>query len=229
MDTRYSVGDKEGIKDRHSYHTLSLLEWDHGKYCTVIELGLLNGLSGYNGKSNWIEVRLWQPYTSSTVLCVCLHIFIIYLTHFFNSKKDKNEVNNSMSRCLPFEMVAPWKDSLPELRCTDVAAKSLDEHLTYMKQYTGKSNRFLDVQHTFSHAVRLSFNSREHIAQYLLNYIRREQTYSEIQNNCQTFTSDFSAFLAGKKDIQPYHPVNRIKYRNKAYYFLYDGSMYPAV
>jgi len=192
---RYSVGNNEGFKDRHSYHTFSLLEWDHKKYCTVVELGSLNGISGYNGKSNWLE--------------------------------DKDDASNPMNNCLPIEMVAPWKLNLSELRCTDVAAKSLDEHLSFMKRHTGKNNRFLDVQQTFSHAVRLSFNSREHIAQYLINYIRRERTYSEIQNNCQTFTSDFSAFLAGKKDVQPYHPAQRIKYRNKAYYFLYDGSMYP--
>jgi len=194
---RYSVGDHEGVKDRNSYHSLSLMEWDHGKYMTVVELGNLNGLSGYNGKSNWLE--------------------------------DKNEVTNPLNTCLPSELIAPWRTGLPELRCTDVPAKSVDEHLAYMKRHTGKHQRFLDVQLTFSHTVRLSFNSQEHITQYLQNYVRRERTYSEIQSNCQTFTSDFSAFLAGKKDIQPYHPVNRIAYRNKAFYFLYDGSMYPDV
>jgi len=194
---RYSVGDHEGVKGRNSYHSFSLMEWDHGKYMTVVELGIVNGLSGYNGKSNWLE--------------------------------DKNDVTNGLNTCIPSELIAPWRSSLPELRCTDVAAKSVDEHLAYMKRHTGKHQRFLDVQLIFSHTVRLSFNSQEHITQYLQNYAQRERTYSEIQSNCQTFTSDFSAFLAGKKDIQPYHPVNRIAYRNKAYYFLYDGSMYPDV
>ena len=68
-----------------------------------------------------------------------------------------------------------------------------------MNQHTGKHDRFVDVHHTFSHAVRLSFNTKEHIAQYLINYIRRGRTYSEIRRNCQTFAADFCAFLAGKK------------------------------
>jgi len=55
---RYPKGSKEGLKDKFTYHTLSLLEWDHGEYCTVVELGFLNGLSGRNGQSNWIEVRI---------------------------------------------------------------------------------------------------------------------------------------------------------------------------
>jgi len=194
---RFSVGDHEGVKERNTYHSLSLLEWDHGKYMTVVELGNLNGLSGYNGNSQWLE--------------------------------DKDEVTNGLNNCLPSELIAPMRSSLMELRCTDVAAKSVDEHLAYMNFHTGKHNRFLDVQLTFSHTVRLSFNSQEHIAQYLINYVRRERTYSEIQSNCQTFISDFSAFLAGKKDIQPYHPVQRIAYRNRAHYFLYEGSMYPVL
>jgi hypothetical protein len=42
----------EKWKNRITYHSFALLEWDHGKYCTVIELAFLNGLSGYNGRCN---------------------------------------------------------------------------------------------------------------------------------------------------------------------------------
>jgi len=190
---RYSVGDKGGVKDRLSYHSFAFLEWDHGKYGTVAEIGFLNGLGGYNCKSNWVE----------------------------------NKDDGVMMKYMLPEMIAPWRESLSEVRCIDVKAKSLDEMLSYMKRHTGKYKRFLDVQNTFSHAVRLSFNSREHISQYLINYIRRGRTYSEIKSNCQTFSADFCAFLAGKKDVKPFHLLNRIEYRNHAHYFLYEGSMYP--
>ena len=95
-----------------------------------------------------------------------------------------------------------------------------------MAKYTGNNKRFLDVRLTFSHPVRLTFCSQEHIVQYLINYIRRGRTYSEMRKNCQTFAADFCAFLAGKKDIQPFHPLNRFDYRNQTHYVMYESTMY---
>ena len=132
-----------------------------------------------------------------------------------------------MFKCFPPELVMPWKNTLSELRCTDVPAKNLDEFLAFMSSHTDKSKRFLDVNVTFSHAVRLTFCSKEQIAQYLINYIRRGRSYSEIRANCQTFVADFCSLLAGKKDVQPFHPLNRIEYRNQKHYFLYQSDMYP--
>lgn len=51
---RYA-NDHETIKDRLTYHSIVLLEWSHGKHCTVVELAWRNGLGGYKGRSNWIE------------------------------------------------------------------------------------------------------------------------------------------------------------------------------
>lgn len=47
---RYAVG-RESTKDRLTYHSIVLLEWDHGKHCTVVEGALLNGIGGYKGTS----------------------------------------------------------------------------------------------------------------------------------------------------------------------------------
>ena len=132
----------------------------------------------------------------------------------------------SYYKCLPPETVFPWKSNLSDIRCTDVKAKNLEEHLEFMERYTGPNERFVDVHVTFSHSVRLTFSSRLHIAQYLVNYVSRGKTYSEIRANCQTFAADFCAFLAGKKDVQPYHPINRVQYHNQSHYFIYEPSMY---
>lgn len=191
---RYATGDNQQIRDLLTYHSLALLEWDHGKCCTVVELAYLAGVAGYYGKANWLE--------------------------------DKYEPNNSLYRSFAPEMIIPWKDNLSEIRVYDVGAKNLEEHLAFMARHTGKDKRFLDVRHTFSHAVRLTFSSKEHIAQYLINYIRRGKTYSEIRRNCQTFAADFCAFLAGKKDVQPFHRINRLEYHNQTHYFLYHSHMY---
>jgi len=47
----------ESSKDRISYHTGVLIEWDHGLYTTIVELAWRNGIGGYGGKSNWVEDR----------------------------------------------------------------------------------------------------------------------------------------------------------------------------
>ena len=46
---RYAIGKNkiENPKERFTYHSAILLEWDHQKFCSVVELALLNGLSGY--------------------------------------------------------------------------------------------------------------------------------------------------------------------------------------
>jgi hypothetical protein len=82
------------------------------------------------------------------------------------------------------------------------------------------------TQLSFSHSARLTFRSRAHIAQYLLNYINRDSSYAELKRNCQTFASDLCAFVAGKKKVAPFHPVSRIDYTNRTYFFLYDSHMY---
>lgn len=193
---RYSPGEKseESLKDLLVYHSIALLEWDHKQYCTVVEAAWLNGIGGFNGKSNWIP--------------------------------DKNESITTLLKTLPPEMIAPWKTTFMEIRAYDVLSKNLNEFLDFMKLHTGKNHRFLDVNVSFSHLVRLSFCTKEHIAQYLINYISRGKTYSEIRANCQTFVADFCGFLAGKKDVLPFHPLNRIEYRNHSHFFLYDSSLY---
>jgi hypothetical protein len=47
---------REGPRDRLTYHSVCLIEWEHGEYCTVVESAYLNGMGGYKGKSkqwNW--------------------------------------------------------------------------------------------------------------------------------------------------------------------------------
>jgi hypothetical protein len=52
---RYAVG-RESAKDRLTYHSIVFLEWDHGKYCTVVEGALLNGIGGYKGtRRKWVS------------------------------------------------------------------------------------------------------------------------------------------------------------------------------
>lgn len=53
---RYARGKKpETTKDKITWHTMMLMEWSHGKYCTVMELATFNGVGGRFGKANWFE------------------------------------------------------------------------------------------------------------------------------------------------------------------------------
>jgi len=192
---RYAVA-KASPRDKLTYHSIALLEWTHGEFCTIVEGAYLNGIGGYKGRSNWYH--------------------------------DKDEEVTNLYRCMPPELISPWLMTAAEIRCYDVKVKNLDEMKAYIDEYTGPDKRFLDPQYTFSHPARLTYCSRSNIAQYLINYISRDCSYSELTRNCQTFTADICGFLAGKKDVLPYHPLNRIDYRNRTHFFLYDSNMYVA-
>jgi hypothetical protein len=190
---RYAVKN-ETPRDRLTYHSVCLLEWDHGRYCTLIESAYLNGMGGYRGQSNWYD--------------------------------DRDAPVTSLYQALPLEMICPWRSSQSEVRCYDIPVKSLEEFRAYMAKYEGYGGRFLDPRFTFSHSARLTFRSKTHVAQYLLNYIMRDSSYAELKRNCQTFAADLCSFLAGKKGVAPFHPVNRIEYQNRTYLFLYDSHLY---
>jgi len=190
---RYYVA-KESAKDKLTYHSVVLLEWDHGKFCTLVEGAYLNGIGGYKGKSNWYD--------------------------------DRDEPVTALYKALPNEMIQPWLSSASEIRLYDISSRNLDEFKQYIDKYVG--SRFTDPHYTFSHPTRLFYRSRSHIAQYLINYISRDGNYSEVNRNCQTLAADLCSFLAGKKGVVPFHPVNRFEYHNRAHLFLYESQMYES-
>ncbi len=139
---------------------------------------------------------------------------------------DKDEQVTALYRALPPEMICPWRTNKSEIRCYDVKARTLEEFKDFVTRYRGSDQRFVDPQFSFSHPARLTFRSKVHIAQYLVNYILRDSSYAELRRNCQTFSADLCSFVAGKKNIPPFHPVNRIDYNNRTHMFLYDSHMY---
>lgn len=139
---------------------------------------------------------------------------------------DKDDGTTELYKALPPEMISPWLTTAAELRCYDVRARNLEEMKEFINKYVGPNGRFMDPRYTFSHSARLSYRSKSNIAQYLLNYIGRDCGYSELTRNCQTFAADLCSFLAGKKDVVPFHPVNRVEYANRSHLFLYCPNMF---
>lgn len=185
---------KETRKEKLTYHSCILLEWDHGEYLSIVELATLNGVGGRNGKANWYHDKLSD-------------IPILY---------------QSMPAC----MILPWKGEYAEIRVHDIEANNLDEFKKFVEKYKNPMLRFVDPHFTYSNKVRISYRKKSDIQRYLLNYIGRDMRYRQEFRNCQTFAADFYGFLAGKADIEPFHPVNRVAYRNRAHNFLYSPEMY---
>lgn len=52
---RPGKGGHETAKQKLTYHGAILLEWSHGRHCTVVELATLNGVGGRAGKANWFH------------------------------------------------------------------------------------------------------------------------------------------------------------------------------
>jgi hypothetical protein len=174
VNHRYAV-KRESPRDLITYHSICLLEWDHGQYMTVIEAAFLNGIGGYKGKCNWYH--------------------------------DKDEPVTKLFQMLPPEMILPWRTSSAEIRVYDVEARTLPEFEVFLDKYKGNLQRFIDPRTSLSLPARLSFRSKKHIAQYLINYISRDSSYADLRRNCQTFAADMCSFIAGKKDIAPFRKL----------------------
>ena len=120
---------RESPKDLLTYHSAVVLEWNHGRHCTVVELAWLNGLGGYGGRSNW-----------------CLDL------------KSVNPPP-ALRTALPPEMIQPWRNSMAELRVVDHPARNIDEFKKFVEQHTGTDKRFLSPDFSQSCDVALSHNS----------------------------------------------------------------------
>ena len=94
---------------------------------------------------------------------------------------DKDDPVTELYKSMPPELISPWLTTAAEIRCFDVEAKTLDEMKEFMEKYIGPDKRFVDPQYTFSHPARLTSRSRSHIAQYLINYISRDCSYSQVR------------------------------------------------
>ena len=102
------------------------------------------------------------------------------------------------------------------------ASRNPEEFLDFARAHAGPSSYFLAPEIVESAAVRLTHRSLGDVARYMLNYIGRDDRYIEETRNCQTFAADFFGFLSGRKGVEPFHPLCRVRYKSRPYLFLYD-------
>jgi len=201
---RYAVGERrESVRDHMTYHSFCVLEWEHGQYCSVVELAYLNGIGGYQGKCNFYDDRdakvpnkLYAAYPPELI------------QPWFS---DRAEIRAYDVKARNFEEFKTFVQKYSE---------------------AGESQRFVDPQFTFSHPARLTMRTKAQMARYLINYITRDDDYEQLKRNCQTFAADLCAFVAGKKSVSPYSPlVSTVRQvqesgHNKIHHFMYDSYSY---
>lgn len=201
---RYARGGKpETTKESITWHSLILLEWDHGRHCTVVELATLNGVGGRRGKSNWYHDKL--EHNTQLYKAMPQEMIMPWKGHFAELRSADVE-----AKSLESFMEYMTKYTGPTLRFVEPQV-----------QHT--------VEPSFAQAssnVRLWHRSRSDVARYLLNYMGRDRRYTEEFRNCQSFASDFFSFVAGKKDTRPFHQANRLLYQNRSHLFLYDPDQF---
>jgi len=54
----------------------------------------------------------------------------------------------------------------------------------------------------------------------------RHSLFFFVSAQLQTLAADLCSFIAGKKNVPPFHPVNRIEYHNRTHLFLYDANLF---
>jgi len=191
---RYPV-EKETTRDKLTYHAAVFLEWDHGKFGTLIELAWVNGTGGYGGKSNWIEDKLATD------------------TSIFLAMPDalKQPWDSKRSEIRMIDIAATNR-------------KEFEAYLKKYSKESGlplAEQRFWDAKIYASSSMRLRNRKQSDIAGILLNYIARASVYVELTANCQTFAADFFAFCTGSRKVEPYGSLIKQGYKQRVYSFLY--------
>jgi len=183
--------EEENYKDKLTWHAGLLIEWDHGRYTTVVELAWLNGLGGYGGMSNWYA--------------------------------DKLSGDTALFKAMPDAMKQPWDSSRSEIRMLDIPSNNVTAFSEFLEIYSNRTGygdrRFLEAKFPASSgSVSIYRNTRADISRYILNYVRADGGYSEINRNCQTFAADLFHFLTGES-MSVFTTVMKLAYRDKTQQF----------
>jgi len=192
---RYATSS-ESLRDQNTWHTGVLLEWSHGKFCTLVEVAWLNGCSGYGGKSNWCMDKL-EPNP------------ILYQAMADSTKRPYDDQKSEIRM---IDMHVKNKTDFWENWLLKYSNKgSLPQDF----------QRFFDPTIFASGANRVRGCTPSQLSGYCLNYIWRAWAYDIMSANCQTFAADLFTFLTGVKSA-PFSSFLRPGYQQKTMAFMYQ-------
>lgn len=140
--------NKESLKDRITYHTGVLLEWDHGQYTTIIELTWLRGMGGYAGNSNWCEdsysgkrTKLYQAMPDCLKAPWDTHRSEIRIIDHIS--KDLNEFKQYLKKYEGARFVNPEIKASADVRLT---FRGLDHIAQYANNYSLRDTSYSEAQ-----------------------------------------------------------------------------------
>jgi len=153
------------------YHTAVLIEWEHAKYSSVIELAWQFGIGGYKGRSWYNE----DPVDSN-------------MTELFRT------MHEPANRAL----VQPWEPSMSEIRILDKRYPTAKAWEQFMKSYPRYVEPHYVAS---SRVKRRFARSRVDLLENLLSWITRSQSrYIKLKVDCMTFALDLFNHFAAKRD-----------------------------
>eukprot|EP00927_Polykrikos_kofoidii_P044522 TRINITY_DN38463_c0_g1_i1.p1 TRINITY_DN38463_c0_g1~~TRINITY_DN38463_c0_g1_i1.p1 ORF type:complete len:513 (+),score=75.44 TRINITY_DN38463_c0_g1_i1:51-1541(+) len=191
-----AAGEKETIKERQTWHAGILVEWSHGRFGTILELGFLNGIGGYCGRSNWVEDKREPQTRMDKGIPDCMKAP-------WDEKRTELRITD-VPQCKNRLGLEQWL-----AKYSDTSGRPRKEH------------RFIEPVVYASAPLRIRRCGQAEMASFLLNYISRVDVYELMSVNCQTFAADAFAFFCGRKDAQPYGKIMRPRYRQRSHSFLY--------
>lgn len=193
---------KETIRDKLTYHSGLLIEWDHGEFSTVVELAYLNGIGGYRGNSNYLYDSFQEDENSLYKLMPNIM---------------KLPWTPTRSEIRMYDM--PWKGPAD----ADAFFRSHEGgDGRFLKPFMTKT-----AQVTLPEATRATIY--EGLMKYIVGdpSYSEYSGFMRAGNNCQTFAADLHSFLTRSK----VGPVTRVMgnfYYNRAMMFE-DESKTPEV
>jgi len=186
----------ETFRDQNTWHTGLLIEWSHRRFCTVVEVGFLHGVSGYGGKCNWFADKNEASPLLDKVMPDSL----------------KKPYDESLSEVRMTDVPMRNKDEFFE-----------DMLIKYSNKGSMPADlqRFFDPTVFTTGMVRIRNCTPSEIAAFCLNYISRAGDYGLMTANCQTFAADFYGFLTGTQGAAPFSNFLRVGYQQRTMAFLY--------
>ena len=121
----------------------------------------------------WTNEKDKSIFSSAKMQCILIRVSLFPGMGGYKGKSnwipDRDEPITALYKSMPPEMVLPWRMTSAEIRCIDVPSKNFKEFQEFVLDHKGNTGRFVDPHFSWSHAARLSFRSKNHLAQYLLN------------------------------------------------------------
>ena len=173
-------GKRETLAQRIEYHTGVLIEWDHGRYVSLVEKTWLNGMGGAKGHSQWLS-DTFQDSTPSLFKSMAPTMRVPFSTYMGEIRLFD----------LPFKTLTEFKAFMKQHTGLD------NRMLGPEVRQSSKVKRKLTKQTLVSALLNYTRNHAEF----------KWASPIDAGSNCQTLSSDLLGFLTKKRKAVPFTTI----------------------